>query len=84
MRNVISVKAEDFTLTCELDNGKTYFYDMSFIKNSCGEMLQPLKDPIFFNKVFIESGALARPNGYDIHGNTVERDGQILSNEEAS
>ena len=84
MRSVLSVEAGDFSLICELDDGKTYSYDMSFIKNSSGEMTAPLKALAFFKKVFIESGALAWPNGYDIHANTIEREGQLIKNEEAS
>ena len=48
---------------------------MSFITQSDQEMLTPLKDKEFFKKVFIELGSLAWPNGYDIHVNTILRDG---------
>ncbi len=84
MRKVISVKAFDHYLICDLDDGNTYKYDMSFILQRTGEMVLPLKDLVFFKRVFIESGALAWPNGYDIHANTVLRDGQKISNEIAS
>lgn len=84
MRKVISVNAFDRYLICELDDGNTYKYDMSFIFKKTGEMVLPLRDLDFFKKVFIESGALAWPNGYDIHANTVVRDGQKISTEIAS
>lgn len=84
MRKVVSVKAFDHYLICELDDGNTYKYDMSFLLQRKGEMILPLKDLVFFKKVFIESGTLAWPNGYDIHGNTIERDGQKTSSEIAS
>ena len=29
-------------------------------------MVQPLKDPAFFARVFVELGALAWPNGFDL------------------
>jgi hypothetical protein len=57
---------------------------MSFLLQRKGEMVLPLKNLVFFKKVFIESGTLAWPNGYDVHANTVERDGQKISNEIAS
>ncbi len=84
MRKIISVKAFDYYLICDLDDGNTYKYDMSFLLQRKGEMVLPLKDLDFFKKVFIESGTLAWPNGYDIHGNTIERDGQKTSSEIAS
>ena len=84
MRKVASVKAFDYYLICELDDGNTYKYDMSFLLQRKGEMILPLKELDFFKKVFIESGTLAWPNGYDIHGNTIAREGQKVSSEIAS
>ncbi len=84
MRNVLSVKAFDHFLICELDDGNTYQYDMSFVLTRDSEMTIPLKDITFFKKVFIESGALAWPNGYDIHANSVLRDGKIVQEKSAS
>ncbi len=84
MRKIISVKAFDYYLICELDNHTTYKYDMAFVLKKTGDMILPLQDLNFFKKVFIESGSLAWPNGYDIHANTVARDGQKISNEIAS
>ena len=79
MKNVTHVKAEDFSLICELDDGNIYRYDMSFVQKKSGSAIDPLKDVNFFKKVFIELGALAWPNGYEIHGDTVARDGVIIS-----
>jgi hypothetical protein len=31
-----------------------------------GEMVEPLRDPAFFARVFIECGVLTWPNGFDI------------------
>lgn len=85
MRKIISVKPyDDYSLICELDGGSVYKYDMSFLLKKTGEMIIPLKDIDYFKKVFIESGTLAWPNGYDIHGNTIERDGQKITSEIAS
>ena len=35
------------------------------IVRESGPMLEPLKDPAYFARVFIEDGALTWPNGYD-------------------
>jgi hypothetical protein len=79
MRKVISVEAFDHFLVCNLDDGNTYMYDMSFILKRTGEMVLPLRSIDFFKRVFIDSGALAWPNDYNIRANTIERDGHIIS-----
>jgi hypothetical protein len=84
MRKIISIKTFEYYLICILDDGNTYKYDMSFVLQRTGDMVLPLRDFNFFKKIFIESGSLAWPNGYDIHANTVARDGQKVSNEIAS
>ena len=81
MRKVISVETFDYYLICKLDDGNAYRYDMNFVLLRSGEMILPLRDSSFFKKVYIESGALAWTNGYEIHGDTIQRDGQILSSE---
>lgn len=39
--------------------------DFSFIKTESGPMLEPLKEPAYFQRVFVEDGVLTWPNGYD-------------------
>jgi hypothetical protein len=39
--------------------------DFSFIVGEAGPMLEPLKDPAYFRRVFVEDGVLTWPNGYD-------------------
>ena len=39
--------------------------DFSLILRESGPMLEPLKDPAYFARVFVEDGALTWPNGYD-------------------
>ena len=39
--------------------------DFSFILRETGPMLESLKDPAYFARVFIDDGALTWPNGYD-------------------
>lgn len=75
MRKIVEISLKKFLIICTLDNGDKYRYDMSFVKTENQEILQPLKNLDFFKKAYLEYGALAWPNGYDIHVNTVIRDG---------
>jgi len=75
MRKIIRIDVKEFVIFCTLDNGDRYKYDMSFVKTEQHEMLEPLKDINFFKKAYLEYGSLAWPNGYDIHVNTIIRDG---------
>ncbi|MGB0452956.1 MAG: hypothetical protein ACPGJV_04505 [Bacteriovoracaceae bacterium] len=78
MRKIVNILIHDFSITCTLDNGERYKYEMDFIKSENHEMLLPLRDIHFFKKAYIEYGSLAWPNGYDIHVNTVIRDGKKI------
>ena len=40
--------------------------DFADVLNHGGPMIEPLRDPAFFARAFIELGAIAWPNGYDI------------------
>ena len=80
IRKIFEVKvARDFLLECAMENGEVYEYDMSFVNEDDGEMVIPLRDPIFFKQVFLDYGALTWPNGYAIHGDTVALDGKLVS-----
>jgi hypothetical protein len=39
--------------------------DFSSIVSESGSMLEPLKDPTYFRRVFVEDGVMTWPNGYD-------------------
>lgn len=52
-------------LEIEFSNEKIGERDFSFITSESGPMLEPLKEPAYFARVFIEDGALTWPNGYD-------------------
>ena len=79
IREIMEVQAnDDFTLECEMENGEVYLYDMSFIHNKCGPVVQPLRDINIFKQVWLDYGALEWPTGFSIHGNTVARDGELI------
>jgi hypothetical protein len=40
--------------------------DLSDLFAKDGPMIEPLKDPAFFDRVFIEMGAPTWPNGFDL------------------
>ena len=72
IRKILKVTAmNDYSLECEMENGEIYKYDMSFILESSGSMIKPLRDINFFKKVFIELGCLTWPNGFNTDGGSV-------------
>ena len=53
-----------FIVSTRFDDGSEKYVDVSqWFK---GPVFEPLKDPKFFKKFFIEGGTLAWPNGVDI------------------
>jgi hypothetical protein len=66
MIDVIGVRRlGGFSLEIEFSNDMIGERDFSFILSEAGPMLEPLKDPDYFARVFIDDGALTWPNGYD-------------------
>ena len=56
----------DFRLRIGFSDGLAGIRDLSDILAEPGWMLQPLRDPEFFKRVFISFGVLTWPNGYDL------------------
>ena len=52
-------------LEISFSDGTVGTRDFAEIGSRTGEMVEPLKDPAYFARVFIEDGALTWPNGYD-------------------
>jgi hypothetical protein len=66
MPEAISVRhLGGFKLELEFSDGTIGIRDFAFICERTGSMVEPLKDPAYFARVFIEDGALTWPNGYD-------------------
>ncbi len=66
MIDVIGVRPlGDYKLEIEFSDGTIGVRDFASIVNKTGAMAEPLKDPVYFARVFIEDGALTWPNGYD-------------------
>jgi hypothetical protein len=66
MIDVIGVRRlGGFKLELEFSDGTVGERDFGPILQKSGPMVEPLKDPAYFARVFIEDGALTWPNGYD-------------------
>lgn len=52
-------------LEVEFSDGTVGVRDFASVAQKSGPMAEPLKDPTYFARVFIEDGALTWPNGYD-------------------
>jgi hypothetical protein len=65
--DVVSVKpVGGYRLHVAFSDGSAGVHDFSTTAAREGEMVRPLKDPKFFARVFVELGALAWPNGFDL------------------
>lgn len=80
MINAIKVQAtDDFTITVDLEDGRTLRLDMNFIKNEQGHVIEPLKQIEEFKKAFIKNGIITWPTGYDIDPYFLETEGSIIN-----
>ena len=55
----------DYRLKLWFTDGQSGNWDFSDLANRTGPMTEPFKDPAYFDRVFLEMGALTWPNGYD-------------------
>jgi hypothetical protein len=56
----------DFRIRIAFNDGSEGVHDFSAMVQESGPMLIPLRDPKYFDRVFVEFGALTWPNGFDI------------------
>lgn len=67
MIDVVRVKPlGGYRLRIEFSDGTIGERDFSYLTGRQGEMVEPLKDPAFFARAFVELGAVTWPNGYDL------------------
>jgi hypothetical protein len=67
MIRVNQIKAiGDCRIRCQFSDGMAGEYDLSAIIAGPGPMAEPLREPSFFARVYLERGAPTWPNGYDI------------------
>ena len=56
----------DYRLKLWFSDGRAGEWDFSELaRRETGPMVEPFKDPAYFDRVFLEFGALTWPNGYD-------------------
>ena len=52
-------------------------YDFSAVVAQSGPMVEPLRDPAFFERVFLEGGAPTWPNGFDVAPGWLRREIEV-------
>jgi len=55
----------DYRLKLWFDDGLAGEWDFSELALRKGAMAEPFREPAYFDRVFLEMGALTWPNGYD-------------------
>lgn len=54
-----------YRLKLWFSDGQAGEWDFSELARETGPMVEPFKDPVYFNRVFVEFGGLTWPNGFD-------------------
>jgi hypothetical protein len=54
-----------YRLKLWFSDGQAGEWDFSELVRDTGPMVEPFKDPAYFNRVFVEFGGLTWPNGFD-------------------
>lgn len=74
MIKLVAVKPKDGTrLLLHFSDGTQGEFDFSYFIEARTEMTEPLRDPAFFARHFIDTGALAWPNGFDLSAGSLHR-----------
>jgi hypothetical protein len=63
---VMVEKLGGFRLRLRFSDGTEGERDFSDIISAGGPMVEPLRDPAFFSRAFVELGTLTWPNGFDL------------------
>ena len=62
----------DFTLSLKFSNGESGVFDSkAYLAEKQGVFLEPLKDAAYFQRCFVDAGALCWPNGLELSGQRV-------------
>ena len=56
----------EYRLRATFSDGMAGEYDFAAIVAESGPMVEPLRDPAYFARVFLEDGAPTWPNGFDV------------------
>lgn len=75
LTNVIWVEQRGgYRLFLQFSDGTEGERDFSLLVKSEGPMVQPLKDPTYFARVFLDRGAPTWPNGFDMAPDALHED----------
>ena len=67
MTKAVQVFANDnYTILVILEDGRSVEFDLNYINQESGPVVDPLKVLSEFKKVFIRNGIVTWPTGYDI------------------
>jgi hypothetical protein len=61
-------------LRATFSDGMAGDYDFSAIVGGSGPMVEPLRDPAYFARAFLEDGAPTWPNGFDVAPSWLRRE----------
>lgn len=61
-------------LRIRFSNGSTGVHDFTDMISQNGSMIEPLRNPDHFKRVFVSMGVLAWPNGFDIDAIALHRE----------
>ncbi|HYS49688.1 MAG TPA: DUF2442 domain-containing protein [Xanthobacteraceae bacterium] len=56
----------NYRLRVEFSDDTVGERDFTFLARESGPMVEPLRDPVYFARVFVEDGVLTWPNGFDL------------------
>ena len=70
-------KIGGFRLRLRFTDGSEGTHDFVSMVSEGGPMLEPLRDEAYFNRVFLEFGALTWPNGFDIAPEWLRREMEV-------
>ena len=65
-----------YGLRVRFNNGQAGTHDCSQLTRGPGPMIEPLRDPAFFARAFLEFGAPTWPNGFDMSPEWLQREMQ--------
>jgi len=56
----------DFQVALQFSDGREGVFDGHTLLDRSGSLLEPLRDESYFNRLFIDAGALCWPNGLEL------------------
>ena len=81
IRAISAFAFDDYTIQVSLEDGRVIKMDMQYLKNLSGPVVDPLKDPKAFQKVFVRNGIVAWQTGYDIDPYHLVEAGVVVGNQ---